>query len=112
MRIIGIGTDIVELERVRRARFLSRAAEYILNPGEIREMSCARDAVQFLSSRLAAKEAVIKACPGPCSYHDVVIAKNGDTPVAKVTSRPDCHFFISIAHSFEHAVANAVAVEI
>lgn len=110
MTILGTGIDIVELARVREARFRERVAEYILTEEEIREMHASRDAVQYLASRFAAKEAVIKASPTTLTYQDIVISKQGEKPCAQ--TRNGGTFFLSISHSFTYAVANAIAVSV
>jgi holo-[acyl-carrier protein] synthase len=61
--ILGIGTDIIEVERIRTAatrhgdRFLHR----ILLPTEIQYCQSHRDPAPFLAARFAAKEAISKA---------------------------------------------------
>lgn len=63
--IIGIGTDIVEIERIRQSleRLGERFAKRILTASEMaifQELNEAR-AVSFLAKRFAAKEAAVKA---------------------------------------------------
>ena len=107
MTILGTGIDIVDIARIRDARFRDRVAEYILTETELHDMNTSRDAVQYLASRFAAKEAVIKASPTSLSYRDIVIAKNGNVPVAKTDQ--DIRYFLSLSHTPTHAVANAIA---
>ena len=61
--IFGIGTDIVQIERVDRVltRFGDRFAERLLMPQEIALYAGQRQKVRFLAMRFAAKEAVVKA---------------------------------------------------
>lgn len=61
--IVGIGTDIVRVERVRRAldRHGEAFAERILAPDERPAFSGAKDPARFLAKRFAAKEAFAKA---------------------------------------------------
>jgi holo-[acyl-carrier protein] synthase len=66
--IYGIGTDLVEIERIAAAldRFGVRFVERILGPQErlryeARRRRSARRGVAFLATRFAAKEAVSKA---------------------------------------------------
>lgn len=61
MAIIGIGLDVVELDRVRRIwqRFGETFTRRILTPGEFLEMP--DHPVPFLAARFAAKEAAVKA---------------------------------------------------
>lgn len=59
--IVGLGTDITELARMRQAysRFGRRFAEKILTPGELSLLPAHPTA--FLAGRFAAKEAAAKA---------------------------------------------------
>lgn len=112
MEMVGSGIDIVEIHRFREARHPARLAEYFLLPLEIVEMHSSRDATQYIASRFAAKEAVIKSFPGVLSYKDFRIAKKNDKPCV-IFTKPgleDYSFFLSISHSFEHAAAWACAM--
>jgi holo-[acyl-carrier protein] synthase len=59
--IKGLGLDLVEIDRIRRIflRFGERFRERILTPAETAAMGA--DAVRYLASRFAAKEAAVKA---------------------------------------------------
>jgi holo-[acyl-carrier protein] synthase len=64
--IVGIGLDLVELERVRDlvARRGDRALARLFTPGEAEYAALAADPVPRLAARLAAKEAAYKALSG------------------------------------------------
>tara|TARA_Y100000588_G_scaffold385904_2_gene480186 strand:- start:4551 stop:4940 length:390 start_codon:yes stop_codon:yes gene_type:complete len=61
--IYGIGVDIVEVVRIRRAyeRWGQRFADKILGPMELTHFSKTEAPVRFLAMRFAAKEATSKA---------------------------------------------------
>lgn len=61
--ILGLGVDIVELERMRRLheRFGERLARRLLSPGEHEQYARAADPVRLLAKRFATKEAAAKA---------------------------------------------------
>ena len=61
--IFGVGTDIVEVARIRRIvdRFGERFASRILSPGEFTAYRASRRPVPFLAKHFAAKEAMVKA---------------------------------------------------
>ena len=63
MRIAGIGTDIIEKNRVGRiyGRYGARFAVRILHVNERAELGSYRDVPAFLAKRFVAKEAVAKA---------------------------------------------------
>ena len=59
--IVGLGVDIVELERIARTfrRFGGKFAERILAPAELERLP--GEPAAFLASRFAVKEAAVKA---------------------------------------------------
>jgi len=60
--IFGIGTDIVDIERIRRALSRTpRLPERILTPEEREAFQQSADPAVFLAKRFAAKEAAVKA---------------------------------------------------
>jgi holo-[acyl-carrier protein] synthase len=61
--IFGIGTDVVQLERVRlvHEKFGDRFVERLLLPAELEAFRRYKRPVRFLAMRFAAKEAVVKA---------------------------------------------------
>lgn len=77
--IYGIGTDVLELVRVRRLwqRWGERAVGHILTASEAERFRRARDPARSLAMHFAAKEAVVKAlgtgfCPR-MTLHDVLL---------------------------------------
>ncbi len=108
----GIGVDILELERVKKARFLNRLAEFVLSDKEISEFQKSSDKIQFFASRFAVKEAVIKAYPQKLTYRDFEIVRNGDKPEINFFNHnhPNPKVLISISHSTKYAVGFAVAI--
>lgn len=63
MDIIGIGTDIVAIQRIRSIwdRFGQAFAKRILTQDEYLELSTVKNPIAFLAKRYAAKEAFAKA---------------------------------------------------
>lgn len=61
--ILGIGTDIVAIQRMAdlHARHGDRLARRLLAPGEWADYEAARDKPRLLAKRFAAKEALAKA---------------------------------------------------
>lgn len=77
--IYGIGTDIVELARMRRLweRWGERAVSHILTAGEAERFRRRKDAPRSLAMHFCAKEATVKAlgtgfCPR-MTLHDVIL---------------------------------------
>jgi holo-[acyl-carrier protein] synthase len=61
--IFGIGTDVVQLERVRQVheKFGERFVERLLLPAELAAFQGHKRPLRFLAMRFAAKEAIVKA---------------------------------------------------
>ncbi len=61
--IIGLGTDLIEIERIERSveRFGEAFLQRIFTPGEIAYCQSKKNAAESLAARFAAKEAGAKA---------------------------------------------------
>lgn len=77
--IYGIGTDVLEVARMRRVweRWGERAVRHMLTGGEAARFRRTRDPVRSLAMHFAAKEAAVKAlgtgfCPR-MTLHDVML---------------------------------------
>ena len=109
MNILGIGVDILELERVATIRCRERFAEYFLTPSEMRMFAASKDPVRFVASRFAAKEAVIKAFPGALCPHEFEIIKDAAKPTVRFASEDmrEYRAFVSISHSTDYVIGYA-----
>lgn len=81
--IFGVGTDVVEIERIRKAlqRFGDRFAKRILCEPELRRFHAHRLPANYLAKRFAAKEAFTKALGtgirSPANWHGVWVVNLG-----------------------------------
>lgn len=82
--IFGIGTDLVEVARIRAAweRFGEHFAHRVLMPEELQGFWRAHDPVRFLATRFAAKEAIVKAL-GTGFRHGMWLRDSGHVPDAR-----------------------------
>lgn len=89
--IFGIGTDVVQIERVARVyeRFGQRFAERLLMPEELALFVGHKRPARFLAMRFAAKEAIAKAL-GTGFAHGVWIRDMGFLPDRR--GRPEVRF--------------------
>lgn len=121
MQFLGIGTDIIEIERVRkaveRASFVKRVfsaaeAEYCLSRG--------RQSAASFAARFAGKEAVLKALGtghigGSLTQVEILNEENG-RPIVRLSGfyadlaqeRGIDKIEISLSHAREYAVAQAI----
>lgn len=108
--MISVGVDIVEVDRFQKATEPHRVASFFLTPNELELVSQSADKYQYLASRFAVKEAVIKAIPEQdVGYLDFEILKDGLKPMVKfTTSRFDTYqVAISLSHTEIYAVGFA-----
>jgi len=111
--ILGIGTDIVSIERIAelRRRHADRFVRRILSEAEVSIMPGA-GADAFLAGRFAAKEAFIKALGRgvPWTSVEVVNLPSGQ-PTLSVRDGKDYGFsraHVSLTHLADHAIAVVV----
>lgn len=99
--IFGIGTDLVEIQRVSRLleRYGTRFARRILGPDEWDDFQRAANQAQHLAGRFAAKEAFAKAFGTglryPVSLGNISVAKN-------VLGKPSLQFEPALAQLMMH----------
>ncbi|MEO0436902.1 MAG: holo-ACP synthase [Pseudomonadota bacterium] len=123
--MIGIGTDIVEIARVKRVweRQGRRFSERILTTEELARLEAMPDPWRFLAKRFSAKEAVAKAfgCGIGASlrWHDIEIrsvstgkplVNLSDSARSLAADLGGREILLSISDEREYAVAFAVLI--
>lgn len=103
--IQGIGADVVQIERIRKAMRNPRFVRRILTEAE----RAHADSAVFVAGRWAAKEAIAKAMGCSLSWQDVeVLPSANGAPVVRWRNGWSRRIHVSISH--ERSVALAVAV--
>ncbi|MDR1963930.1 MAG: holo-ACP synthase [Planctomycetaceae bacterium] len=125
MNIIGIGTDIIECERIERMiqRHGSHFTDRVFTACEIRYCTDRKSSDQHFAGRWAAKEAVLKSLGtgwiSGIAWTDVeVVNEPSGAPrihlhsgAAKIAGEKRiAHIQISISHCKSHAIAFAAAI--
>lgn len=113
--IIGIGIDLVELDRIKEL-ISDRFIERILSVKERKlyeNIAAESTKLSFVGGRYAAKEALFKAVsqgPGGTYYRDFSIlnSPNGSPYVESDYFKNDEIVHISITHTDHHAIAYAI----
>ncbi|MFZ5354467.1 MAG: holo-ACP synthase [Bacillota bacterium] len=120
--IFGIGTDIIEIKRVKKAILRNpKLVERLFTEQELEYYKKRNMNIQHIAGGFAAKEAVLKALGtglGPFRWKDIEILRMSvGKPIVKLNSRirqymqyngiGDIH--ITISHSKEYATATAIA---
>lgn len=112
--VVGVGIDIVEVDRIRKALQREKFARRVLT--ELEEMYCTNSnglSPMKVAGRWAAKEAVIKAVGIPFRMQDIEILNDPlGVPVVTIHDnkydRKRLKIFVSITHEKGHAAAVAV----
>ena len=112
--ILGIGTDIIEIERIEKA--LSRWGDHFLQhvfcDEEIAYARRHKNQTQHLAGRFAAKESILKAIGDNAhvNWKDMKIMNDRHgRPYCVYSDKKFRHkIFVSISHTKNYAVANAV----
>ena len=120
MRVIGVGTDIVDVRRVARlhARYGARFARRILARAEWAPFERAARPAVFLAGRFAVKEAVAKALGcgiGALRWSAIEVARaESGRPTARLAADAPgagAVLHVSLAGERHYAVACALALE-
>lgn len=124
MTVLGLGVDVVEVARIERAvaRWGDAFVRRIYTPDEIERSRAAVVQSPRLAARFAAKEAVMKALGvgwRALAWREIEITHDAlGRPEVRLHGaarrlageRGVVTVLISLAHTHEHAVANAVAL--
>ncbi|AWR86907.1 holo-ACP synthase [Meiothermus taiwanensis] len=117
MSIVAIGTDIVELARLRKVwqRHPRRFLERHFVPGEIQYCLAKPDPVPSLAARFAAKEAFQKCWPDSFGWLEVWVEVEGRRPLLhfapKLRARMEAEHLkahLSLTHEKHYALAMVV----
>ena len=112
--ILGIGTDIIEIDRIQKAieRWGRSFLKHVFHDEEIRYAQKFKFPAQHFAARFAAKEAVYKAIGNNkhLGWKDIKILNDANgKPYCVLSDRKFKHkILISISHTRNYAVASAV----
>ena len=124
--IIGIGTDIVEIDRIRSMleRHGAHFSHRCFTPAELEWADRQRDSAVRIAGRWAAKEAVVKALGTGfiegMTFHDIeILPLHTGQPTVKLTGRAAeiasqlgiLRVHITISHARNYATATAIGVD-
>ena len=117
---IKIGTDIIEVERIKNAMENAEFSTRVFTPEEIEYCESGSDKIKYqrYAARFAAKEAVFKAISSildskfDIEWKDIKVLKDGqDRPYVEVNNDKvkNVSIDVSISHVEEYATATAIA---
>lgn len=116
MPIVGIGIDIIEVERIKKAvkRFGKRFLERVYTEEEFKYCNSRKDPYPSFAVRFAAKEAFFKVLGKKVNWKSIEIAQGQrgrpflrlKSKVTDLPENPSLH--ISLSHTQTYAVAAVV----
>jgi holo-[acyl-carrier protein] synthase len=121
--ILGIGTDIIEVARIRASheKFGERFVSRILRDSEIAYCLSHKDPAPFIAARFAAKEAVSKAfgtgIGAALGWLDIEVRRKASGEpwvelhgkgVELLRERAATRLHLTLSHTAQHATATAV----
>jgi holo-[acyl-carrier protein] synthase len=124
--IVGLGTDIVEISRIREMveRHGDHFVERCFTPGEIEYARRHRDSAVRFAGRWAAKEAVVKVLGTGfvqgITFHDVeIVPLHTGQPTVRLSGEAGAiaaqlgitEVKLTISHAREYATATAIGVK-
>ena len=117
--VVGIGLDLVELERIQRLDERSDAFRLrILTPCEqskYESLQSSRRRLEFLAGRFAAKEDFSKALGtgigAKCTFQQIEVLNDASGRPFLRFSEEDVAGFVSITHTEQVAAAQVVLIE-
>ena len=112
---MGVGIDLLEIERLERALARQpRLAQRLFTDAELEYAAARGRPAQHLAARFCAKEAVAKALGlGGWAFRDVEVVATEGAPVVRLTGAPAARAAgreVSLSLTHTHTTAAAVAV--
>jgi holo-[acyl-carrier protein] synthase len=119
--IVGIGVDIVEVERIRAAVSHARTGERfrtrVFTPDEVAYCARRRNGHESFAARFAAKEAMMKALGRAYGWREIEVARADGPPAIRLHGRAQARadalgirrISLSLSHTAEMAIAYVIA---
>ena len=113
---IGIGTDIVKINRFREKTFNENKSFYdqIFSNEEIEYCLNFKDPYIHFAGKFAIKESVIKALSEKISFKDILTINQDSKPSVKLLLKntKNYNFLVSMSHENDYAIAYVLVNEI
>ena len=111
---IGIGVDIVNINRFRKKKFQKNLNFYkkILSESEIKYCIKFKSPYEHFAAKFAIKESVIKSIPDKLSFLDIKTSNSKyGKPIVNLSGNLEgkYSFLVSVSHEREYAIAIVTA---
>jgi len=108
-----IGTDIVYIPRLKKILKNNHSFEKkIYTEKEIEISSKIKDPINFLATRFAAKEAIMKATNCKYDFSEIEILKDSDgKPLPNILTNDKLVIELSLSYDNEYAIATALVTQ-
>jgi holo-[acyl-carrier protein] synthase len=103
----GIGIDLIEIERIKKASQNKNFLKRIFTEKEISYCLNKKNKYQHLAVRFAAKEAFKKAIDKNISFKEIEVIKENNKPKIEILNKKfkNKKIFLSLSHTQKYAVA-------
>jgi holo-[acyl-carrier protein] synthase len=107
LKTIGIGIDIVEVDRFEKIQYESNKSFYkkIFTDSEIQYCTKFSDPYKHFAVKFALKEAVKKSISKNVKMSDIVTAYKKSKPIVLLKDNKEYRFMVSLSHEKNHAIA-------
>jgi len=107
---IGIGIDIVDIDRFKEKPFETNEDFYkkIFNNSEIQYCLSHKNSSQSFAAKFAIKESVIKSINKQLNFLDILTDHSNSKPIVILSGDSSYNFLVSISH--EKSIAIAVVI--
>ena len=113
---IGIGIDIVDINRFRKKKLQKNLNFYrkILSESEIKYCTKFKSPYEHFAGKFAIKESVIKSIPDKISFLDIKTSNSKHGPIVSIIGKlaKKYSFLASISHEKEYAIAVVISFKL
>lgn len=112
MKNIGVGVDIVSIERFRKLPYITNESFYkkIFTDAEIKYCLLRKNSSLHFAGKFALKEAIIKSIPNKITLKNIVTTHNSQKkPSVILTKKLPYQFSVSISHEKDYAIAAVIS---
>lgn len=111
---IGIGIDIVDVDRFKKIPYESKKSFYQKNfhPSEIKYCLKFKDSYRRFAGKFAIKEALKKSITQSVSLPDIITSHSNSKPQVSLINNNNYRFHVSLSHENKFVVAIVVSEKI